>query len=521
MTTWRAGRGGLAFAVVLAGAMGCSSSKSTPVAPPSLLLNRVSVAIVPGGNELVAIVPVDPGDPHAPYTATSSDPAVATAAVDGANLIVTGVGLGTATVTVTGTGDARRTLPVQVYDHRAFDTGDLVITYADTFTKIVDLPNVVYNDAEALLHDEVIGASVWRTVPPAGYHALGSLAVSPNADPNGKKAVMVVKARPGSDALVLTTTYDPVYTVVWTKCARGARFWRPSCPAGYQAMGMVATYGVTPDWPYPTPCIRQDLTTGAAAGGTAIHTTSGQEVLSWWKVDLADVGPHSGLYLAPGSFVLAQGTAAPAFDPAIHVLNVKLPMLGEAPAQDFVPRLTSVMEPDAETPPRFAKAMLVPCSMVNDVLHADVPWRVANSPFYRLERHVYYKRLFHDYNQTSLVQPHQVTVTSGITTAQTNTVRESSNVSITAEAGITLKEILSFKVAATVSKEFGYETQTSVSELVQKEVTTPIHTAPGKAAALWQQYNRYVLLRHEGTALSAVTAWEFGIDSYVTDEYPH
>jgi hypothetical protein len=133
---------------------------------------------------------------------------------------------------------------------------------------------------------------------------------------------------------------------------------------------------------------------------------------------------------------------------------------------------------------------------------------------------VFYKRLFHDYNKTSLVQPHQVAMTSGVTTAETNTFRESTNVTISVETGIELKEIFSAKVTATASREFGYESQTSISELQQKEVTTTIHTAPGKAAALWQQYNRYVLYRHEGAALTAVTAWQFGIDSYVTDEYP-
>ena len=511
----------LALAGLLTAVTGCSDGTPRPAPAPALLLSRVSVSVVPGGNELVSVVPLDGGGGYAPYQATSSDPGVATAVVSGNGLTITGVGLGTSSITISGTGGVSRTLPVQVYDHHEIDTGELVITYADTFEHIVDLPVVVYNDAELLLHDEVVGASAWRPLPPAGFHALGSFMVAPNANPSGNRAVMVVKARPGSNALAFTQTYDEVYTIAWSRGARGAKFWRPVCPTGYQAMGMVATFGVTPGWPHTTPCVRQDLTIGAAAGGTAIHTTSGQEVLSWWKVDLANVGPHSGLYLAPGTFVLATGTAAPAFDPAIHVLNVRLPMLGEAPIQDFSPSLTGYLEPDAETPPRFAKAMLVPCTMVNDVVGKDVPWRIANSPFYRLERHVFYKRLFHDYNKTSLVQPHQVVMTSGVTTAETNTFRESTNISISAEVGIELMDVVSAKVTATASHEFGYETQTSISELQQREVTTPIHTAPGKAAALWQQYNRYVLYRHEGTALTPVTAWQFGIESYVTDEYPH
>ena len=507
----------LLLAVPLFLAAGCEDSTSAP----ALLLDRVSVAMIPGATETVLLVPIEGADAFAPYTVRSADEAVATAVLSGTRLTVTGVGIGRTTVRIQGTGCAPRDLPVQVYDHRVLDTGELLVTFTDVFQKIVDLPDVSYNDAELLLHTEVIGASVWRPVPPAGFHALGSFAVSPSADPNGAKAVMVVKAREGSNALALTTSYAEDYAVQWTRptTARGARFWHPVCPAGYQAMGTLATFPGSPGPDFPTPCLRQDLTIGGAAGAM-IHDTTGQDLLSLWDVDLPDVGPHAGAYLAPGTFVLAQGTTRPVSSPVIHVLKVQLPLLAEAPAQDFLPRLTSVLSPDLATPPRFARAMLVPCTMVNDVLHASVPWRVANSPFYRLERHVYYKRMFHNYNTTSVVQPFEVKMTSGVTTSESQTFKESTNVSITAEVGIELKGIFSAKASSTVSREFGYETQTSVAELVQKEVTTPIHSAPGKAAALWQEYNRYVLHRHDGTALSEVTAWEFGIDSYVVDDYP-
>jgi hypothetical protein len=76
------------------------------------------------------------------------------------------------------------------------------------------------------------------------------------------------------------------------------------------------------------------------------------------------------------------------------------------------------------------------------------------------------------------------------------------------------------KVSTTVTTSFGYETMTSVAVLQEKEVNSTINTSPGKAAALWQQYNRFILKRHKGTSLEPVAAWEFGIDSYVTDEYP-
>lgn len=516
----------LALASVLACAAACQGNPDAPPPGPTLYLSRVSVSIVPGGSEAITVVPSDAGV-QAPYTVSSSDERVATATVAGAEVTVRGVAVGKCSVTVTGDAGANRVLPVQVYDHRSMDTGELIITYTDTFEKIVDAPVVVYNDAELLIFEEVVGATIWRPVPPPGFQALGSFmvagATAPARDPNGNKAVMVVQAKEGSDAIVLTQDYEVVHTVQWSRCARGARVWRPVCPLGWEPMGMVATPGVagspTPPPGYRTPCLRADLTIGGAAD-TAILQTSGQEVLGFWRVDLADVTSHAGAYLAPGTFALAQGTAAPSFDPVIRVLNVRLPILGEAPPQEVVPKVTSFVQPqEIETPPRFARAMLVPCDLVNDQVH-DVSWRVANSPFYRLERHVFYKLLRYVYNTTSVVQPYEVQITAGVTTGQTEAFRTSTNVTISAEAGIELKSIFSAKVTTTVSREFGYETQTSVEQLRQTTDVIPYYAAPGKATAVWQEWNRYVLYRHEGTGLRAVAAWDFGINGYVTDEYP-
>ncbi len=195
-------------------------------------------------------------------------------------------------------------------------------------------------------------------------------------------------------------------------------------------------------------------------------------------------------------------------------------MLSEAPYQTYLPRLDSYDSPPAETVPLLGKAMLSPCTIVNDLLYVNnMHWRVANSPFYRLERQVFYKLLYHNYNQTSEIQTNVVTIRSGVTTEESQSYWEETSVSVTAEGGVNIG-FFSGKISATVSTSFGYETQTSISELQETEVSSSINTAPGKAAALWQKYNRFVLKRHNGTDLEPVAAWEFGIDSYLTDEYP-
>jgi hypothetical protein len=204
----------------------------------------------------------------------------------------------------------------------------------------------------------------------------------------------------------------------------------------------------------------------------------------------------------------------------MYVLNVKLPMLAETPYQEYVPKLSGYDPPVDETVPILAREMLVPCTVVSDPLYANNQmWRVSNSPLYRLERQVFYKLLYHNYNQTSLTQHNSYTRRYGVTTEESNEFWSETSISVTVEAGISIK-MFDAKVTTTVSKSFGYSTMTSVSELEESEYESGIDVLPGKAVAIWQRWNRFVLKRHNGTSLEPVKAWEFGINSFVTDEYP-
>jgi hypothetical protein len=75
-------------------------------------------------------------------------------------------------------------------------------------------------------------------------------------------------------------------------------------------------------------------------------------------------------------------------------------------------------------------------------------------------------------------------------------------------------------IAATVSRSFGYSSMTSVTEFTNESYESGIDCPPGKAVAIWQQYNRFVFKRHNGSVIETVKEWEFGVNSFVTDEYP-
>jgi len=494
---------------------GCSKSPTEP--PPdqgSLLVSRLSVSVVPGGSETITICATGPGGASDTCSVSCSDENIATATISDSTVSITGVGYGTANVTVTSSSGLFRTIPVQVYDPFFLDTGELTVTLVDSFTYI-------WHDAGSGAPNNV---AFYLPVVPEGYHALGSLGVPNWSNPNGNYAMMVVKPDEGSDALAEPTGYEliwwyyrwfpaPIYHV---------SIWTPIPPAGYVALGSVAIQGIDPPPLDYIVCVREDLTIDGGPGSYVWHDadTRMPRDLGCWRVDQPDAGPHEYAYLTTGTFVGWNYWYPPSYHEVMHILRVDLPMLAEAPYQSFVPRLASFDTPPGETVPMMAKAMLVPCTIVNDIVYSgNIGWQVANSPMYRLERQVYYKLQYHNHNQTSEMQTNSVLIRSGITTTESERIWNETEISVSVEAGLSIKAF-SGKVTATVSRRFGYETQTSVAELQEREVSSSINTPPGKAAALWQRFNRYVLYRHNGVDLEPVTSWEFGIDSYVTDEYP-
>jgi len=504
----------------------CSEDK--PTQPPAeetgtgtLLLSRLSVSVVPGGSETITVCATDPEGSTDNCTITCTSPAVATATITDSTLSITGKAYGTANVIVTSGCGMTRTIPVQVYNQHILDAGELLVTFVDSFTHLTG--------------DTGDHIQWYHPIVPEGFHALGSF-VKIGAAPNGKNAMMVVKAEDGSDALASPTGYELLVNHetylgpadlthgIWDIIA----VFRPIPPDGYVALGCVATgfrdtvsiFNPVPDYREPSlddvVCVREDLTANAEVGDT-IWSGDGY---SYWFIDQPNTGPHEFCYLVAGTIFGWNYETPPGQNEVFHVLDCELPMLSEAPYQSIVPRLTGYDTPQSETAPMMSKAMLVPCTIINDPAYeGDIGWQVANSPLYRLERQVYYKLQYHNHNQTETQQTNSVMFRSGTTTTETETFSSETSIAISAELGISIEGI-GGKISGTFTRKFGYETQTSVAELQERWVTTSINTPPFKAAACWQRFNRYVLYRHDGTDLKPVTSWEFGIDSYVTDQYP-
>jgi hypothetical protein len=473
---------------------GCSNDKPTqpPANQSSLLLSKLVVSVVPGGNESITVSSFDGDGAFSECGVSNSDPSVASCVITDSTLQIAGIAIGTSNLTITNQAGKSCVLPVEVYDKNILDAGEFLIAYTDNYY-------------------DTYHFGFFIPIPPEGFYALGGLLTLETSFPNGRITMMTVKPKPGTDAIAFTDSF------VTTDQAFRGRIWKPIPPAGYKAMGYVVTMpGVHPA---SQACIREDLTTVGSID-EAIYIDSSLNWYSAWKIDAPFCGAHRRAYLAPGTFTFCDYSIdPPANDPLMNVLNVDLPTLAEAPEQIFAPRLTSLAPPPMETAPTLGKALLAPFSVITD-LYNDIAWQMDNSPTYRVDRQVFYKCLYHNYNQTDVLQTNSYEVVSGISSMQSETFRATAGIAISAELGVSFSPAVSAKIAATVSYEVGYERLTGITEFQETHRTTSLNIPPGKAGAIWQRFNRFTLYRHDGNSLEVVGVQDIGLDSYVTDVYP-
>jgi hypothetical protein len=524
----------------------CSDStkpKPSPEPSPSdLLTSMLSVAVIPGGSETITVTAFDDDGLPEACDVSCNDDAIATVTSDGSSFVVTGVDYGNTSLAITTQSGNTKNIPVTVYDHRVLDTGELLVTYTDRFTWLRSY------DGTGMEHPH--SASFFHPIPPEGFYALGSygfLGYEEDRDIDGEHAVMVVKPKEGSDAVAFPT-----------ECVRVSNFssspshlnqMKPIPPSGYKAMGMVSCTDYV-HWCghcLEVACIREDLT----IPGRVIDDKDEQPDSDSWFYDshffyyddsennsycpsgtrgITDfwkIFPPEHEYQEPGLFYLDTGTYvtscsadAPAHHDVMNSLRFEIPLLMEAPEQYYTPRLTGYDTPPGYSDPVMSREVLVPCTIIHDELWGDdIGLQVEHSPFYRLERQVFYKLVGFINNTTSTVQPLSVHITVGISEADTRTFSTETEITISAEVGVSI-ECFSSKVSVSLSRTFGYESSHQVAEFSEWSDWIPIYAPPYTAVACWQKFNRFVLKRHHGTSLETVAEKEIGIKSWVTDQYP-
>ena len=101
--------------------------------------------------------------------------------------------------------------------------------------------------------------SLWKPGPPSGYYVVSHIAAKSHRQPT-LSFIMKASKDADSDTFMSPRSYHKIWSTEGRKANAKAAIWRPVCPAGYVALGNVATDG----WDYPkTPfyCIKAKYTT--------------------------------------------------------------------------------------------------------------------------------------------------------------------------------------------------------------------------------------------------------------------
>jgi hypothetical protein len=298
-----------------------------------------------------------------------------------------------------------------------------------------------------------------------------------------------------------------------------------SPPPGYVALGdiMVAGYAK------PTPakgefaCVHESLAVPAAAG-KQIWNDKGSGVPKY-SVDIYSIVPDLGLSssgkdqkhnIFANTFVANNnyGKPDPGSQASMHILNLPFPVIKNA-ASAF-PKLNSTLEPPEVTGEMVDRTVIVPFTAINDP-KKSVKWRVEHSPFYTIERKMYFQLELHRYNNTDSEQTDKKSVTTGVSTTKSETFNTSTGVSLSVETGISLFGS-GTTVTGSFSVEMGFESSTSVETFVEDTIERELHTPPGKAAALWAVGYSLSVRRSDDTIVGKPLV--FDSPSFYSDQFP-
>lgn len=504
-------------------ATGCKKTTTEETFEPGVLLNKLSVSVVPQGTEDITVTATDEYNSPLTFSVECEDEDIATVTKNDSTITITGKNFGTTNVKIRCDTDTslNKTIPVQIYDPKVLEAGELMIAFIDTFEYRWNSDGISQGGMGSFYHP-IITDSFY------GFYALGSIGLpglsDPN-DPNGKKSIVAVKAKPGSDALKPPVYYD----FVWNSQGSGAydegSFWNPIPPAGYKALGTVAQQGYDEPSINDVVCVREDLVIEGVLDTINFFwgVSTGPKRFKSCLIYPPNAGPHDSCYLKTGMFAGTEYEPQPPSYPVLYVLKVMLPNLTEGADQTFAPKLTGYDEPPERTVPLMTKEIVVPWSIVKDGQY-DTVWRFVNSPNYRVEREVYYQLEFHNYNQTSELQTNSWSKTVGVSEERSESWWNETGMALSVEVGVSFQGVAwggHLNITGSISKQMGYERTTGITEFEEKTITVSVNTPPGKAAALWRKFSRFTVKRHNRKRLETVGIFDIGTESYITDEYPH
>jgi hypothetical protein len=394
--------------------------------------------------------------------------------------------------------------------------GDLVLQFSSSFTK-------VWSDKGSGASADV---SFWQVVPPTGFHPLGSLAITGYNDPSGKNWSLCVKpaatTMKGSSKAALALPVD--FKLIWkdsgVRVSGDGSCWRPVPPAGYAAMGDVFVAGYNkpeltaakcPAW-----CVATELVHEGSVGQEIWKDkgSGGKTDFAVYALDLTtDYVDYTEALISMNTFFGEATYTKPGTAP-LHTLRLPIPMTKNPdPAK---PLLDSYNPPPATTPSVVDRIVILPFTDKIDP-SKSIEWKLKNSPFYALERSVYYTKLLWDHNTTKKTQDSSQSVSTGITNEASETFSVNTGMKITATKGF---GPTGSSVAVELSVDFGYSKSTTVSQFVSTTNTANLRTPPSYAAATYAASAAFTAYRSDGSPVAASLPFNDSGVNYIHAQYP-
>lgn len=328
-----------------------------------------------------------------------------------------------------------------------------------------------------------------------GFFPLGALGMGTYSNPNGKEACLLVKA---ADNTAQWLAHPVRYQKVWDDDGSGADLdgtcWRPIPPVGYVALGDV--FSASHSTPPPTSaiwCVKAELTTQGSIGSLVWDdkSTGSDDDFSSWRIQTTAgySGNQEFIQIAPNTFFGKIGHGKPSSHPVARVLKLPVPVFKGSGAPS--PRLTNSGRPADYTGWACTNSTILPFTAVKDgskTLHQ----KVADSPFYIVDRWESYHLETFSENRTSIEQQDQIAWSSGVSNSECKTFESSTTLSVSVSAGIQVKAV-NLGVSGSISRTLGFSSSTSVSQFQSRENSTTLNTPAKSYGAIWSLCNRIMV----------------------------
>jgi len=203
-----------------------------------------------------------------------------------------------------------------------------------------------------------------------------------------------------------------------------------------------------------------------------------------------------------GCFAVGMGSISP---PSINHLNILcVPVSykkGDKPMTP--PVLNDFNKPISETDKVLISEVYIPFNSIMDKTH-DTVWKYLNSPFYTISRYDYYSLACSLNNHLSTKMTSQQNIEYGVSTSSSESFKAETAISVTVAFGVNVGILESTSGAsATVTKELGYSSSTSVSQMQLMKERISYTIPPKTNFAVYKTTTQISLNRGDSSVVSS------------------